>query len=463
MSLNPAADLAHRWWSRSAAVAAGGRPFAATAPEQVAEALAELCALALAENRRLLLVTPDDTLLADLSNALDLAIRPLCLVLPGADFVAPITLRASLALLKSRLTRCDEEDAFGAAWDEERARIARLADDWQQILDWCASNDNRAPWPPAVPHLFPVRVVPARRALAFHQGSADCLLLLGAEHLPPEVQALPASRVIRLSMPREGMVFGALVLTDETSRLRAELEALTRSIPDLELELATARAELAEFTHRYHDLIGTRMVELDHLQARIATELAARAPKSERARQEARQAEVRAQGSRREQARYEEAAGEAPRHFKPSGNLKKLFRQVAQKIHPDRAGSEEERHWRTRLMVEANRAYRDNDESGLREVLALWEEGRPDAAPEQTDSDSLARQVERLRRRLAEIQGELNRLFGSPLYELFLAARMARRQHRDLLQEMADNLDGQIRTARQRLDGLRAQAAGTDA
>lgn len=461
MSINPAADLAHQWWSQSAATAAGGQTFAAAATEQVAEALAELCALALAENRNLLLVTPDDGLLADISNALDLAIRPLCLVLPGADFVAPITLRASIALLKSRLTRCDDE-AFGTAWSAQRQRIERLADDWQQALDWCASNDNRAPWPAAIAHLFPVRVVPAPRAGAVYQGKIDCLLLLGAEHLPAEIQRLPAARVIRLSLPLEGVVFGALVVTDEESRFRAELEALTRNIPDLELELVTAQAELAEFTHRYHDLIGTRMVELDHFQARIATELAARAPYNEAAREKARQAGTRAQSSRREQARYEEAATEAPRHFKPTGGLKKLFRQVAQKIHPDRARNDEDRHWRTRLMAEANRAYRENDESGLREVLALWEEGRPGDDLARAANSSLSKQVEQMRKRLAEIQGELNRLFASPLYELFLATRMAQRRQRDLLQEMADNLDCQIHDARQRLGDLLGETTATD-
>lgn len=457
--MNPAADLAHQWWSRSAAAAAGGRVFTAPAPEQVIDVLAELCALALAENRPLLLVTPDDSLLADLSTALDIAIRPLCLVLPEADFVAPITLRASLALLKSRLTRC-EEDAFGAAWDVQRSRVERLADDWRQALEWCASNDNRAPWPAALAHLFPVRVVTGRRALDFHQGRADSLLLLGAEHLPAEVQSLPGLRVIHLTMALGAVKFGALVVMDEEARLRAELDALTRNIAELELELATAQAELAEFTHRYHDLIGTRLVELDSLQARIATELAARAPASETARQEARQAGARAEGSQREQARYEESASDAPRHFRPSGGLKKLFRQVAQKIHPDRARSEEDRSWRTRLMAEANRAYRDNDEGTLREVLALWEEGRPGDDLARAAGGGLESQVERLQRRLADIQGELNRIFASRLYELLLATRMARRQHRDLLHEMAENLDRQIAAARQRLAGLQDEGMG---
>jgi hypothetical protein len=39
----------------------------------------------------------------------------------------------------------------------------------------------------------------------------------------------------------------------------------------------------------------------------------------------------------------------------------------------------------------------------------------------------------------------LQRLFGSKLYELFIAARQARRQGRDLLTEMAEKLDDTLR------------------
>jgi len=53
-------------------------------------------------------------------------------------------------------------------------------------------------------------------------------------------------------------------------------------------------------------------------------------------------------------------------------------------------------------------------------------------------------QVERLRARLAEIESELHRLFGSRLYELFIATRQAARQGRDLLGEMAAQLDASI-------------------
>jgi hypothetical protein len=55
------------------------------------------------------------------------------------------------------------------------------------------------------------------------------------------------------------------------------------------------------------------------------------------------------------------------------------------------------------------------------------------------------RQVENMRARLLAIERELQKLFGSKLYELFVAARQARRQGRDLLAEMAEKLDDTLR------------------
>ncbi|MBX9849851.1 MAG: hypothetical protein K2X64_11200, partial [Rhodocyclaceae bacterium] len=58
----------------------------------------------------------------------------------------------------------------------------------------------------------------------------------------------------------------------------------------------------------------------------------------------------------------------------------------------------------------------------------------------------------------AGIQAELDRLLASRLYELFVATRLARRQGRDLLEEMASTVSLQIDAARQRLQELQASA-----
>jgi hypothetical protein len=108
-------------------------------------------------------------------------------------------------------------------------------------------------------------------------------------------------------------------------------------------------------------------------------------------------------------------------------------------------------------MSEANRAYRAGDETGLQEVAALWQEGpegrreAPGKSVAAASAPTLVRQVENMRARLLEIERELQKLFGSRLYELFIAARQARRQGRDLLAEMAEKLDHTLQQLNQQL------------
>ena len=432
--------------------------FQAELPAEPAPALAAFAAEALARGRRLLIVVPDDEGLPDISNALDLGLRPLCLVLPGADYAVRIALRATLSLLKSRLAR-SPDDSEGPAWSAQRARLEDKSELWQAALAWTTRGLDREAWPEGVGRLFPVHILPlsVARALAT---AAEWTVLVQPERLPEDARAAwpDALRTLLLgggTVPAGG---GALAAVDTAARLRAELELLTQELSELELELATAQAEIAEFTRRYSTLVGSRMTDLDALQAALAQRRAKQAPQDTQAQRAAQAAQERAEQSQREHQRFADVGREEPPAFRPSRDVKKLYRQLAQKIHPDRAADEEDRAWRTQLMSEANRAYRGGDESALQEILALWQEGegRVPAARERSGPAApagLMAQVAGVRRRVAEIETELNRLYGSRLYELFAAANMAKRQSRDLLQEMADKLDLQIAAARGELDG----------
>ncbi|MCX7177796.1 MAG: hypothetical protein NTX56_03190, partial [Proteobacteria bacterium] len=248
---------------------------------------------------------------------------------------------------------------------------------------------------------------------------------------------------------------GRLVRIDEETRLKLELEILAQELGEMELEFATVQAELAEFSRDYHARVGSRMIELDALQARIARCYAERLAADTAARERAEQAEAKAQHSEHEHRRFRELDRDNEKPFAPSTDLKRLFRQLAQKIHPDRATDESDRAWRSNLMSEANRAYRAGDEMVLYDILSQWQAGHPgDAAAKETAAtpQGLAQQIARMQRRLTEIEADLNRLIASRLYELFAAANLARQRSRDLLLEMAEQLDGQIAAARIRLE-----------
>lgn len=413
-------------------------------------AIAALVAEALAGGRSLLLVTADDQPLPDVSNALDLNLRPLCLVLPAADYACRIALRATLSLLKSRLTRAGD-DAEGPVWLAERRRLSEESALWQACLAWSHRGLDNEPWPEGLERLFPVRILPLALARRLTVAS-DWVALVDAQRLPDDARGpWPGAQRTLLLDTADATIVGAMVAADPASRRRAELEVLTQELSELELELATAQAEVADFTRRYHATIGTRMCSLDVLQAELAARRAAADLRDIGAARAADAAQARADQSRRENERFAEVDGKETRPFAPSGDIRKLYRKLAQKIHPDRARNEADRAWRTQLMSEANRAYRAGDETGLREVFALWQEDAWREAVAETASADLDAQLARLKRRIADIEGELNRLFGSKLYELFTAANIARRAGRDLLQEMADRLDADIATARRQL------------
>ncbi len=431
-------------------------------PATLVPALAALAAEALARGRNLWIVTADDSLLPELSNALDLHLRPLCLVLPGAEYAGGIALRATLSLLKSRLTRIATE-AEGPVWAAMRARLQTEDALWRASLAWCARGLDREAPPAAIGNLFPVRIGPWLLAERMH-AAVDWVLMVQAEQLPGALRKSwpQAERTLMLA---SGIIGGAtgLAVIDEIARVRAEIEVLAQELAEMELELATLKGELAVFSLRYHHLVAGRIAELDRIQAALAQQRMQEAPDDPALRMDARKAGARARQSQNEHAAYssrEAAEGEAEQAFSPSNDLKKRFRQLAQKIHPDRARDEADRAWRTRLMSEANRAYRAGDLNGIDEVLALWMEGRQGASPATAGlappvaSARGVAEVARIRQRLNAIAAELDRLYGSKLYELFAAARVAERQGRDLLHEMVQRLDVQIELAKGELGGL---------
>lgn len=417
-------------------------PFEAELPARPLESLAAFIAKVLTEGRELLLLVPGDDVLPELSAAIDLGIRPLCLVLPQAEFATGIALRATLLLLRSRLWR-DGDDSRTAAWVWQRQRLDAAAGRWAEAQSWisCGNSDKQPPL--AFAGLFPAVIMPIAgwRTLVPRR---DAIVMLYRCDAPTELDVAPRQLLRIGALPAPASV-QAPATSDQTTRLLLERSRLSQDIADLELELASVQGELADFMRDYYRRVAPLMAENDVLQAGIAAQRAAAAPGDPKLDAEARWQKSQADESAADADRFSAALPPDAPPFSPDQDTRQMFRRLAQQIHPDRALDEDDRAWRTQLMSEANRAYRNGDGDSLREIAALWEEqaGSRSGAT-RLGVSQLESQLLRLRARLARIEGELHRLFGSQLYTLFIAARQARRQGRDLLGEMAEQLAASI-------------------
>lgn len=241
---------------------------------------------------------------------------------------------------------------------------------------------------------------------------------------------------------------------EEIERKRAELAALRLTLAERELEIADVRRQLGAFEGRYLRQVGVLYAELDEWNARIA-ELRARQNPSSEAQQKAEAA--REHASQTWQDTHGEAASAS--EFNPSPELKRLFREVARRIHPDFASNPADLERRTRLMAEANRAYQAGDADALRRILDEYQDGADAISGEGAGAEliRLIRQISQARARIAAIERELAALRQSEIARLFQDEQEAKLEGRDLLAELADSVRDRIRIARIEHDALAAE------
>ncbi|MGA3293935.1 MAG: J domain-containing protein [Candidatus Acidiferrales bacterium] len=237
----------------------------------------------------------------------------------------------------------------------------------------------------------------------------------------------------------------------ELAQKWAEQERLEAELADRELRSANLRAELAAFERRYLHFVGSRYAELDEWKARLAERAAREQPDNERAQQAARVA--RALAGETKSAIGDESERE-PRAFKASPEMKRLYREVAKRIHPDLTSNREDRVKRQELMAEANEAYERGDEARLAKILTAYE-----CSPENVEGEGagpelvrVIRRVSQARGRLAEIEAEMQELARSELHQLKSRVEEAEQGGRDVLAEMIQKVEEQIVLAKERLE-----------
>jgi len=233
-----------------------------------------------------------------------------------------------------------------------------------------------------------------------------------------------------------------------------QLSELEDELSQRELDLATLATELQSYEQLYMAVMGWRYAELDGILAQIAKLRLEANPTSSEARTEYTSAQEQARASA--ESASERSHEPAPEHFTPPEDLRKLYREVAKRVHPDLAANDEDRATRTRLMVEANEAYEQGDEDRLRTILEQYEE-RPEAVQGETIGDKLIkliRKIAQIKKRLEAISQEIAELEATPIGQLYTQARESGETVEQLLERLAKHLDGEIAGALEQWAGL---------
>ncbi len=236
----------------------------------------------------------------------------------------------------------------------------------------------------------------------------------------------------------------------ELEAKRSELAALEANLAERELQLTSLRVELSSFERKYLAEVGARYAELDELKAQLAEKLAAENPGDLRLQESARQARARADETRSTTA---SDASHEHKIFSPTPELKRLYREVAKRIHPDLTSDDADRAKRQELMAQANRAYELGDEAALSRVFAAYECSPESVAGEGTPAELVRtiRRISQARHRLTEIEAESKKLLHSDSYQLRTRFDEAARQGHDLFSELAARITYEIARAKHNL------------
>lgn len=250
---------------------------------------------------------------------------------------------------------------------------------------------------------------------------------------------------------------GPLPLAHAPDPSREQLAALEAQVAGREQALDALKIELQGLQTRYLAEVGDLYARLHALEAAIADEeirQGLRSPPTD-------DDESDDGGARNGSPGPDAATCDACiNRSVPSVDLKRMFRDVAKAIHPDRARDDAARYRRHSLMAEANRAYAERDEDRLRLILHAWQR-----SPDAVVGDEPEAQALRVRRRMAElddrlvhIEAEFADLRGSAIGRLKRRIDDTRAQGWDLFAEMIREVNREIRRASARLATLQRTA-----
>ncbi len=243
-------------------------------------------------------------------------------------------------------------------------------------------------------------------------------------------------------------------------RLEKAVRAAERALIEFEIAVETFRVEVENFSRLHHQRLGPMYTRLDELDALIAEAIAARSGDREDIRQawEARALVMPMPGV---EELFEGLLGSdgvrhtedptAPRRVRPSEEARRLYRELARKVHPDLAQDEDEQKRRGEFLARVNEAYADGDESALRALAVEWEAGPPPEEAPPSRAEELYARLEWLALRKETLAAVATELENSAIGQML---RLAPEDPDSLINDIAEQLLAQVAERERRLSGL---------
>lgn len=276
-------------------------------------------------------------------------------------------------------------------------------------------------------------------------------------------------------------------ITQQIRRLQAEIDQQRAVAAELEAEVHEIETELEVFTVRYDQVLAAlnrleaakkAIEELEH-QRRIRAMMrdtprarrrvweppAGYVPVEEQIRRNRAEAARRLHAEADPTDRFGETSA-ADTALDLDAELKRLYRKLARRWHPDLATDEADTRRRNEIMALVNTAYENRALETLLALDAEEDPTRPKTAEEAAAELPLAvlrlRQLQQayreLARRIESLRQEHFDLTHNALMDIKIEATLAAAQGRDLLQEIIDRSNTEYWQCMNRLDELRKDA-----
>ena len=141
----------------------------------------------------------------------------------------------------------------------------------------------------------------------------------------------------------------------------------------------------------------------------------------------------------------------------PTGDIKKLYREAAKRMHPDLAPDEDTRQHAEAFMKRLNQAFAAADAGAIADLVRQWESSPYATAPavaEEAQVARAARRVSALQAAVDRAQARLDEVRASDLAGMMERAMAAAVQGSDLLAEWRASSEAALAAARRRLAEL---------